>query len=161
MLAYGSNGAPSQLARKYGDVPGAVIPVLQAAVRDVDVVYSAHITRYGAIPATLAESHGTILRTSITWLSDRELEVMHESEMGSGGAVPGNYTFGRFERLSVVSRGLSENRKMSAYVSRFGALGLHEAPIALARVTAEHRTFAEYSKIAMLGAVARSPRGGI
>ena len=150
VLAYGSNAAPSQLARKYHHMPDAVIPVFQAFVSDIDVVYSAHLTRYGAIPATLAASPSTILQTSMTWLAADELVAMHESEVGRSGAVPGNYSFGEFRESIVSSEVAFDGRPVRAYVSRFGALGLREAPLALAPVSAAHRSFTAYTKKAVL-----------
>ena len=57
VIACGSNRAPEQLARKFQDWPLPLrIPVLCAKLAGFDVVYSAHFTRYGAVPATLHPS---------------------------------------------------------------------------------------------------------
>ena len=57
VLAYGSNAAPEVLSRKLAlsDQPVLVVP---ARLREFDVVYSAHISPYGAVPATLQRSPG-------------------------------------------------------------------------------------------------------
>lgn len=153
VLAYGSNASPSQLARKYHHLADAVIPVLRADVNDVDVVYSAHISRYGAIPATLAASLGTTLHTFVTWLSDVELAVMHASELGAPGAVPGNYAFGELQGAMVSSESGLGDCPVYAYLSRFGALGIHEKPVALAAVAATGRTFRPCTKTDILDSV--------
>ncbi len=47
LLSYGANAAPEVLARKLAPVAVA------ARAGDFDVVYSAHVSPYGAVPATL------------------------------------------------------------------------------------------------------------
>src|SRR5687768_9462705 len=54
VLAYGSNASLGALTRKFG--VGETIPILRGQVSGCDVVYSAHISPYGAVPATL---HGS------------------------------------------------------------------------------------------------------
>ena len=160
VLAYGSNAAPLQLARKFRHISQAVIPVLRADVDDIDVVYSAHISRYGAIPATLTASSGTTLHTFVTWLSDAELAVMHASELGQpkpvpvpGNPVPGNYVFGELQGVAISSDVVLDDRPVYAYLSRFGALGLRERPLALAAVTATRRAFTPLAKMDVLESV--------
>lgn len=50
VLAIGSNGAPSQLERKFpaSDFPETVIPVVKCALMDFDVVYACHISGYAS-----------------------------------------------------------------------------------------------------------------
>ncbi|MEM1285305.1 MAG: hypothetical protein AAGH43_07940 [Pseudomonadota bacterium] len=57
MLALGSNAALSVLRRKFGDRPTCIV---QDTVRisDHQVAHSAHIARYGAMPATLTAAAG-------------------------------------------------------------------------------------------------------
>jgi hypothetical protein len=141
VLAYGSNAAPAQLARKFDPTGTATIPVIQADIAGVDAVYSAHITRYGAVPATLARSASTTLHTFITWLSEDELSIMHESELGRSGLAPGNYVYGELACVNVTSKGFLDCHLLHAYVSRFGALGLDGHPISLAALNATGRVF--------------------
>src|SRR5438128_1689184 len=67
VLAVGSNAAPSQLARKFGEDDG-VIPVVRADLHDHDVVYAARFAPYGAVPATMLESPGTTAHVHATYL---------------------------------------------------------------------------------------------
>src|SRR6478752_8024087 len=60
LLSYGANSPPEALARKLAPFPGAELPVLRAELEDFDVVYSAHVSPYGAVPATLMESPGAV-----------------------------------------------------------------------------------------------------
>ena len=58
VLALGSNQSPAQLIRKYEGLGLGPIPVVRARLADFDVVYSAHVARYGSIPATLRPCPG-------------------------------------------------------------------------------------------------------
>src|SRR4051794_23940707 len=50
LIAYGANASPEALARK---LPGARIAALAARLRGWAVVHSAHLSPYGAVPATI------------------------------------------------------------------------------------------------------------
>ena len=72
VIAYGSNRAPEQLARKFAGWPRGTGRAGDAArLADHDVVYGAHFTAYGALPAVLARSPGTAVEVSVTWLTRR------------------------------------------------------------------------------------------
>lgn len=118
LLAYGSNAAPSQLLRKYPDASGRAIPVTEVVVDDVDVVFSAHLTSYGSLPATIHRTPGARAHLAVTWLTDEERSTMHRTEGG-------NY------RLEEVP-GLP---KVSAYVSDHGAALLDGEICGLSAVT--------------------------
>lgn len=119
VVAAGSNRAPAQLRRKFD--PEDTFPVSTIRLRDVDTVYSAHFASYGAIPATLAPSPGTVLHTAVLWLTASQLERMNESE-----ALGVNYRLGWARRRSV-SRifGLTADR-IAAYISLHGAVLLED-----------------------------------
>jgi hypothetical protein len=57
--------------------------VTPAWLHDRAVVYSAHFTSYGALPATLHRCPGVCTRLCVTWLTATRLELMHRSE-GAG-----------------------------------------------------------------------------
>lgn len=115
VVAAGSNRAPVQLRRKFG--PEDAFPVSTVRLRDVDTVYSAHFASYGAIPATLAPSPGTVLHTAVLWLTAAQLERMNESE-----ALGINYRLGWLARRSHSRRfGLTADR-IAAYISLHGAV---------------------------------------
>ena len=59
VLSVGSNRAPVQLRRKFGDK--AVVPVTPLILHDCDVVHAAAISYYGAVPCTAFPSRGTCL----------------------------------------------------------------------------------------------------
>ena len=89
VLAVGSNRAPVQLTRKFTHQNlSDEIPVTHGWLAHHDIVYSTHITGYGAVPATLASSPGTRVRVSITWLTPTQLAHMHVTE-----SVPAHYSY--------------------------------------------------------------------
>lgn len=133
VLAHGSNRSPHQLRRKFGDA--AEIPVSFAWLADYDVVYSAHITQYGAVASTLQHLPGTRARLAVNWLDRRQLARMHETE------GPSNYAFGRLAGIELVLEHGPESRRSEVfvYLGRNGCLDLDEGPVGLSAVTAEGR----------------------
>src|SRR3546814_2354513 len=73
VIAHGSNRAPEQLHRKFGHLAGAAsaIPVTRTWLGDHDVVYSAHVTRYGSLSATLPRAPGTRVQVYVDRKSTR------------------------------------------------------------------------------------------
>ena len=134
VLAVGSNRAPEQLRRKFGDI--ALVPVTVASLRDLDVVYSAHMASYGSIPATLAPSPGTRVAVSLTWLTPDQLNRMHETE-----AIGVNYDYGVARDLEIDMGAGRPAVPIGCYLGRRGALALDGRPVALAEVEAVDRVF--------------------
>lgn len=135
VLAHGSNRAPAQLARKFGHLDGRVgeIPVTYVWLHNYDVVYSAHVTRYGALASTLQAAAGCRVRVALTWLDDAQLERMHETE--------GNYTYGALAgaRLSPADGPPVAGGEVTMYLSDHGCLRHDGAPVGLAAVPAADR----------------------
>lgn len=81
VLAYGSNRSPAQLRAKFaGSGVNPVVPVLRARVAGLSVVHSCHITRYGAVPATVVVDPGADTEVAVTFLDDAQLEVIDATE---------------------------------------------------------------------------------
>jgi hypothetical protein len=133
VIAHGSNRAPEQLRRKFG--AAAWIPVTIGWLADYDVVYSAHITQYGAVASTLQHAPGARVRLSITWLNESQLARMHETE------GPTNYTFGRLNDIELRLEAGPGGRCGEAfvYLGRNGCLDLDGGPIGLAATQADGR----------------------
>ena len=133
VLAHGSNRSPEQLKRKFGSA--AEIPVSFGWLADYDVVYSAHITQYGAVASTLQHRPGTRVRLAVTWLDEIQLTRMHETE------GPSNYAFGRLIGIDLtVEHGpVVEHTEAFVYLGRNGCLDLNDGPVGLSAVTAEGR----------------------
>jgi hypothetical protein len=155
VIAHGSNRAPEQLHRKFGHLKGrhSVIPVTRAWLHDHDVVYSAHMTRYGSISATLHEASGTRVQVYVTWLTEEQLPRMHETEIGAG-----NYGYGRMGSVELAVEGGPQLSEAFAYLSVHGCLAdpdKAEAPLALSAVAAEarvHRAVDQEAALAVLHA---------
>ncbi len=132
MLAYGSNAAPEVLSRKLAlsDQPVLVVP---AWLDDFDVVYSAHISPYGAVPATLQRSPGTRVRVHVVYMTN--------AQVGLVSATEPNYESALIE--DAVCH-LDDGETISgpaAYLSHHGCLLSEDTEVALAAVEATDRSF--------------------
>jgi len=131
VLAVGSNQSPVQLGRKFSGSGWAPIPVSRVALADFDTVYSAHITGYGSIAATLCHAPGVTVNLFVNWLNADHLERMHETELASE-----NYEFGKLKDVDLraeVGPGLTD---VYFYQGRRGAFAHEGEPVPLAEVSA-------------------------
>jgi len=133
VLATGSNRSPRQLLRKFPDLQD-VLPVDQGSLDGHDVVYSAHLTRYGSIPAALVAMPNCRVRVSVTWLTETQLERMHQTE-----ALGQNYDYGRLDGVSLMLDGGERLGEVFTYISRRGFFAWEDRPIPLAAIAAEGR----------------------
>ncbi len=131
VIGYGSNQSPQRLRQKYG-AAHAPIAVQRGRLADHDVVYSAHFSSYGSLPAALRHVEGTVVSVAVNWLDDAQLAAMHVTEWD-------NY---HYARLTDISLQLAEGNALGevyAYLSFRGHVARDEQPIALAEVAAENR----------------------
>lgn len=137
VLAFGSNQSPERLRQKFGTADGHVIPVERGHLRNFDVVYSAHITSYGAVPAMLQVCDGATVALAVTWLDDRQLDIMHESEIKAA-----NYFFAALDDVDLRLTGNEVHTTAFAYVGTRGHLE-HDGggAIALSAVSCEGRRY--------------------
>ncbi len=136
LLAYGSNAAPAVLARKLGS--GAQpVPVVQATLRDLDAAYSAHVTGYGSVPATLRRSPGTELMAFVAFPTHQQLEQISTTEP--------NYELDslRVECQMETGQVLTEAH---AYLSRHGCLLVDGSAAAVHEIGAHNRALPELSQ---------------
>lgn len=145
VIAVGSNRAPEQLARKFGSGAEARIPVTWAWMHGYDVVYCAHLAGYGSVPATLHVSPETEVRVAVTWLTEAQLDRMHETEN-----VGVSYVYGTFPQESVDLGAGRPSMRAGCYITKRGALALDGEPIALAEVEARRRRYRSLSQQAKL-----------
>jgi hypothetical protein len=129
LLSYGANSAPEALARKLAPLPGVELPVLRAELENFDVVYSAHVSPYGAVPATLIESPGTTAPAFVLHPTAEQRALLTASEP--------NYD-------------LVEVNGIAAYRSKHGCLQLDGSPVALAAVRSTRRTLPELDETTIL-----------
>jgi len=157
VIAHGSNRSPRQLRRKYGN--GAEIPVSRAWLADYDVVYSAHVTQYGAIAANLQHMPGTRVEVYVTWLTVPQLERMHETELGGE-----NYHYGEMAEIELTLEvgPVPTLSAAHAYLSTRGCLIERPSrPVGLAAVAAERRAHGALVQEAAIALVRDRHRPGI
>lgn len=129
LLSYGANAAPEALARKLASLPGLEMPVLRAELEGFDVVYSAHVSPYGAVPATLVENPGTVAPVFVIHPTAEQRALLTASEL--------NYD-------------LVEVGEMEAFRSKHGPLSLEGSAVALAAVRSSGRRLPELDQPAIL-----------
>lgn len=129
LLSYGANAAPEALALKLASLPGEPLPVVRSELHGFDVVYSAHVSPYGAVPATLLESPGTVAPVFVLHPTAEQRALLTATEL--------NY--------DLVTVG-----EMHAYRSKHGCLELDGSPVALAAIRAQGRTLPELDQPAVL-----------
>ena len=113
VLSVGSNRAPVQLRRKFGDA--AIIPVTPARLLDCDIVHAAMLGFYAAVPCTAFPCAGCIVSLNVAWLDAEQLEQMHRTE---GIGVAYNYVM----MQDVVHDLLVPDQPVYGYSARSGAL---------------------------------------
>jgi hypothetical protein len=147
LLAYGANASPEALTRKLAHLAPEPIAVLRAELDGWDVVYSAHVTRYGSVPAAVVPSPGTVASVHLVFPSDEQLAALAATE-GE------NY---RLERLAdfiaECEIGGEGPREIDAFVSVHGPLLVDGAPVALAAIPARDRVFPELATPEMIDRV--------
>jgi len=149
VLAYAANRSPEALERKRsrpGFPADTAIVVLRARLRHLDVVYSAHLSAYGSVGATLQRSPGTSAEVSVTLLTEPQLAALGETEP--------NYTLEELRDMDVELEGGGRLDRFRSYVSRHGCLVLDGAEVALAAIPARDRRLPELTQPEVLAAVA-------
>ena len=141
VLAYGANAAPERLQRKYATVATVVFPVIQARLHGFDIVHAAHISSYGAVPATIERSPGTVCEIAVTYLDRPQLARMHETELRRR-----NYRFGLLGNILLEPALQPASDAVSSYVGSYGHIEPGGEPLALAAIGAEGRLFRTLSQ---------------
>lgn len=137
VIACGSNRAPEQLARKFRDWPLPLrIPVLCATLAGFDVVYSAHFTRYGAVPATLHPCPGATVDVAVQWLTPAELERMDATE-----GIGINYDRHHLTGIDLEIEGFRTVHAAETYLSHRGPLIDRDTPVALTAIPCANRAW--------------------
>lgn len=141
LLSYGANSAPEALARKLAALPGVEMPVVQSQLQGYDVVYSAHVSPYGAVPATLHESPGTTAPVFVLHPTPEQHALLTASEP--------NYDLVELP-LCLAGDDKPATRQVQAYRSKHGCLRLAGSPVALAAVRSVGRSLPELDEPAIL-----------
>jgi hypothetical protein len=127
------------------------VPAFRGILFGFDAVYSAHVSAYGAVPATLWPAPGTELPVFVIYLTEEQLEKIAATEP--------NYERRTLEGASCRLEGDdSAVRPLTAYLSRHGPLLRDGAPIALAEVAARGRSLAAIEQREAIDGVRRAVR---
>ena len=141
VLSVGSNRAPQQLLRKFGH--NAHCFVTSVTLHDCDIIHSACFSYYGAVPCTAHPSQGTSIHLNAVWLTQDELQIMHDTE-----AVGIAYDFCKWNKGAVEFHNFETPEAVYGYSSRLGALCDDlEQPLALLKLPAKERRFRSASQI--------------
>ena len=147
LLAYGANASPEALTRKLAHLAPRPIPVLRVSLSGWDVVYSAHVTRYGSVPAAVVASPGTVASVHLVFPDDEQLAAIAATEER-------NY---RLEQLADFTAELEiggeSPAEIDAFISVHGPLLLDGSPVALAAIPARDRAFPERTTPEMIDRV--------
>jgi hypothetical protein len=84
LVACGSNASPDRLRQKFArsDTDPAMA-VVRSTVGNAASVYSRHVSRYGAIPATLTALAGATTELFVQYVDDEQLQLIAHSERRS------------------------------------------------------------------------------
>jgi hypothetical protein len=137
LLAFGSNAAPKNLALKLAHHESPAdreVLVLAGHLDDLDVVATASVATYGAMPATLAASAGTSVRAAVMLVTATQLTTL------TWGEVP--YRIGRLNGARFTVEDGVEGVELGsplAFVARWGAFAPDGEAAALAAIPAKGR----------------------
>ena len=149
LIAFGSNGAPGVLAKKLsvlGEDERDVL-VLAGALAGFDVVASAHIALYGALPATIVPAPGTNARAGLLMVTAKQFTALTRTEF--------NYVVARIDGAPFTADlDWPMPDAVFAYVSRNGVFSVDGSAVALKAVPAEGRTLHELEQEHVLDAAA-------
>lgn len=121
VVAAGSNASPARLVDKCG--PDAVIPVIRTWLRGWAAVYSAHISRYGSIAASLWAQPESSTSVAITLLDAEQVRLVDATEPN-------------YRRVDLGDLLGGPIGPITGYVTRRGALRIDESPIRLTELEA-------------------------
>jgi hypothetical protein len=147
LLAYGANASPLALTRKLAAFPESPLPMLRAHLGGFDVVYSNHVSPYGAIPGTLHPSPGTTVTAFVAYPDEQQLRALTATEP--------NYELTTLRDLDCRLELGDRVEQLAAYLSRHGPWRPDNAPVALAELEATDRRFAQLTQRQVQGTVAR------
>ncbi|HKG02148.1 MAG TPA: hypothetical protein VKB03_03135 [Conexibacter sp.] len=135
LLAIGSNAAPETLQRKFAHFPepaDRIVLAVHGRLHEFDVGYAAQPALYGALPATIFASPGTAVAAMLLWVTPTQFTQLTWSEL--------SYRLGRLRTRFEVDDAGEHFDEVLVFVSRWGALTVDDAPVALAAVPAQRRT---------------------
>lgn len=142
LLAYGANASPAILTRKLAPLPEEPLPVLRAELAEFDVVYSAHISPYGAVSSTLQHSPGTTAPVFVAYPNEQQLAALTATE--------GNYELRELGELSLRTELGATPEAVLVYISRHGCLDVDGSEVGLAAIESRQRRFPSMGEVEVL-----------
>jgi hypothetical protein len=142
LLCYGANASPPVLARKLAALPPEPLPVLRAELAGFDVVYSAHLSPYGAVPATLQGSEGTTAPVFVAYPTAAQERALTATEP--------NYELRTVRGAALRVDHVGEPEEVDVFVSRHGCLALDGSEVALAAVASAGRRLPALGEVEVL-----------
>lgn len=134
LLAYGSNASVEALSRKFGDhEDAAVLPVARATLQDFDIVYSSHISPYGAIPAALQFCPHATTTVHVLVATETQQRILRNTEP--------NYFLASLSGLDLRFELGPSPSNVAAYLTRHGMLSINGTEVAVAAVETQNRSF--------------------
>src|SRR4051794_21165790 len=119
ILAYGANASPAALERK---LPGARVAALAGTLRGWSVVHSAHVSPYGAVPATIVPDETCELPVHVLYMDEDRARL---------DATEPNYRRLWLRGLDLDVDSVGSVPAVEAYVSRHGPLVIDGRPVPL------------------------------
>jgi hypothetical protein len=146
LLAYGSNASIAGLSRKLADsLHVAVVPLARAILADFEVVYSAHLASYGAIPATLQHSPGARTTVCVLVTTPAQRRLLRRTEP--------NYHLAELDAVQLRLELGPTLSRVAAVISRHGALTIDGVEVGVAAVDTTNRRFPARTQAEVLEAV--------
>ncbi|MBH1938300.1 hypothetical protein I5Q34_29275 [Streptomyces sp. AV19] len=125
VIGYGSNRAPSALARKFVS-PGftrgwSVIPVIKADLKHFEVTHAANFFPNGNQPATIRYAEEASSEVFVTWMDKDELARMHSTEGLDDKSPRSWYQYGKLDNIELRPKGGNSLTSAYVYVDNYGS----------------------------------------
>ncbi|MBJ7353213.1 MAG: hypothetical protein JHC98_00150 [Thermoleophilaceae bacterium] len=149
LIAFGSNGAPGVLSAKLAvlDEDSRDVLALTGELNGYDIVASAHVAIYGALPATIIPSAQTRVRAGLLMVTAEQFTALTRTEF--------NYAVARIDGSAFTpDLEWSAPDAVFAYVSRNGAFTIEGDHVGLKAIPASNRSCHELEQEHVLDAAA-------
>jgi hypothetical protein len=153
-LTYGANGAPERLALKLRHLPDGEREalILAGELEGFDVGAAAQPPLFITIPATLIPSPGTGVRVAVLFLTPVQFTTLWWTEL--------SYVVGALSGIRLTAELIEQPiDRVILFVSRYGALCVDGAPIAMSAIPARDRSAKPLTQTQILDAAARMVLG--
>jgi hypothetical protein len=154
LLAYGANSSPERLALKLAHLPDGhrEALILAGDLEGFDVGAAAQPPLFSSMPATLIPSPGTAVRIALLFLTPIQFTALWWTEL--------SYKLGALTDVTLTTEITEEPiKRVILFISRWGALCVDGAPVAMAAIAASNRHSTALTQTEILDAAARMSIG--